>query len=221
MIAAPVTAKYRRRYRAPFTEVNVLAIIPISFQKKESFPSSASSDDRSFLTSICGCREMGYDLDRFVGAVDYELPCQINCVAVLQNPIQRRCEHIFCRDCIHTWIKVREICPAHRQRLTATDLGPPERLLRNFLGRLDIRCDFRKLLKFLLIYTLSEVVRINFVIVAHGSYTTFHIYREFNTSLQTNFFCEKNHVSPCVSNYNYGPHYMLNVCIYRLDFGHG
>lgn len=86
---------------------------------------------------------MGYDLTRFAEHVVDEIQCQI-CTLVLQNPVETPCEHFFCNECINDWLSIEKVCPVDRQPLSTADLKPPCRLLRNLLGRLDIKCDFRK-----------------------------------------------------------------------------
>lgn len=87
---------------------------------------------------------MGYDVERFVGGVmDDELLCQI-CASVLQDAVETPCEHFFCMACIKNWLSIKKICPIDRQPLRKTELRKPSRLLRNLLGKLEIKCDFGK-----------------------------------------------------------------------------
>lgn len=86
---------------------------------------------------------MGYDVTRFIGKVDDEFLCQI-CTLVFENPVETPCEHFFCDECIKDWISVDAVCPVDRQPLTTAYLKTPNRLIRNLLGKLDIKCDFRK-----------------------------------------------------------------------------
>lgn len=86
---------------------------------------------------------MGFDLSRFVVDVDKEFQCQI-CISVLEDPIETPCEHYFCSECINNWLFKHKDCPVDRQPLTTADLARPNRLLRNLLGNLDIKCDFGK-----------------------------------------------------------------------------
>lgn len=85
---------------------------------------------------------MGYDPVRFDCCVDDELKCPI-CCFVLQDAVQApTCEHTFCQDCINEWLSRQSNCPVDRQPLTRLDLKPAPRVLRNFLAKLDIKCDF-------------------------------------------------------------------------------
>ncbi|RWS29207.1 E3 ubiquitin-protein ligase NRDP1-like protein, partial [Leptotrombidium deliense] len=85
---------------------------------------------------------MGYDSMRFVNEVDEELKCPI-CCCVLKDALQAPdCEHTFCNDCINEWLLIQSNCPVDRQPLNKADLKPAPRVLRNFLAKLDIKCDF-------------------------------------------------------------------------------
>lgn len=85
---------------------------------------------------------MGYDPTRFDCPVDDELKCPI-CCFVLQDAVQApNCEHTFCQHCITQWLSHQASCPVDRQPLSRSDLKPAPRVLRNFLAKLDIRCDF-------------------------------------------------------------------------------
>ncbi|CAG2165775.1 unnamed protein product [Oppiella nova] len=85
---------------------------------------------------------MGYDLSRFESEVDDELKCPI-CCSVLEEAVQAPdCEHTFCNDCINEWLQRQTNCPVDRQPLNSTDLKPAPRVLRNFLAKLDIKCEY-------------------------------------------------------------------------------
>ncbi|KOB74352.1 Early girl [Operophtera brumata] len=84
---------------------------------------------------------MGFDIKRFQGDVDEELICPI-CSGVLEDPLQApACEHAFCRACITEWISRQPTCPVDRQAVTASQLRPVPRILRNLLSRLCTTCD--------------------------------------------------------------------------------
>ena len=83
---------------------------------------------------------MGYDVNRFQGDVDEELMCSI-CGGVLEEPVQAPlCEHAFCTACIHEWLNHQSSCPVDRQVITAMQLKPVPRILKNLLSRLTINC---------------------------------------------------------------------------------
>ncbi|XP_072940359.1 E3 ubiquitin-protein ligase NRDP1 isoform X1 [Epargyreus clarus] len=84
---------------------------------------------------------MGFEIKRFQGDVDEELICPI-CSGVLEDPLQApACEHAFCRACITEWISRQPTCPVDRQAVTASQLRPVPRILRNLLSRLCTSCD--------------------------------------------------------------------------------
>ncbi|XP_004927168.1 E3 ubiquitin-protein ligase NRDP1 isoform X2 [Bombyx mandarina] len=84
---------------------------------------------------------MGFEIKRFQGDVDEELICPI-CSGVLEDPLQApACEHAFCRACITEWISRQPTCPVDRQTVTASQLRPVPRILRNLLSRLCTSCD--------------------------------------------------------------------------------
>lgn len=86
---------------------------------------------------------MGFDTARFVFEVDEELYCPI-CRRVLEEPMQSPCDHLFCRECIHGWLAANESCPVDRGSLELIDLRPAVMFISNMLGKLDIKCKFRK-----------------------------------------------------------------------------
>lgn len=51
------------------------------------------------------------------------------------------CEHAFCRHCITEWLCRQPSCPVDRNAITAANLRPVARILRNLLARLCITCD--------------------------------------------------------------------------------
>lgn len=85
---------------------------------------------------------MGYDPNRFVNEVDDELKCPI-CCYVLKDALQApMCEHSYCESCITEWLSIQSNCPVDRNELKRSDLKPAPRVLRNFLAKLEIKCDF-------------------------------------------------------------------------------
>lgn len=92
---------------------------------------------------------MGYDPIQFLSQVDDEFLCSI-CTLVIENPVQTICEHLFCNECILNWLDVTEACPVDGRPLTTKDLSDPNRVLRNMLNKLEIKCDFGKLMAFML-----------------------------------------------------------------------
>jgi hypothetical protein len=65
------------------------------------------------------------------------------CCSVLEDAVQAPdCEHTFCNDCINEWLQRQNNCPVDRQLLNSNDLKPAPRVLRNFLAKLDIKCEY-------------------------------------------------------------------------------
>lgn len=95
------------------------------------------------LNLILQTFNMGYDLVRFIGAIDEEFYCAI-CTMVLEDPQQSPCDHLFCRKCIKDWLVVDNSCPVDRRSLIIDSLKSPARYFLNMMDRLDIKCFFRK-----------------------------------------------------------------------------
>lgn len=100
---------------------------------------------------------MGYDLTRFSGEINDEFICTI-CTLVLENPVQTPCEHSFCDDCIKGWLFMNKTCPVDRRQLTTIELSVPSRVLRNLLNNLNIACDFRETLPYMLLSKLRHPI---------------------------------------------------------------
>ena len=85
----------------------------------------------------------GYDDSRFEKDIDENFHCSI-CHNVLKEP--RMCqnnEHIFCLDCISEHLKVNsETCPECNEHLSLDTLRKAPRVLRNYLSKLKINCDY-------------------------------------------------------------------------------
>ncbi|EDO41995.1 predicted protein [Nematostella vectensis] len=83
---------------------------------------------------------MGYDIERFVGAVNEGLLCCI-CRDVLEEPLMAPCEHSYCSACVLGWLTHYNTCPEDRQSLWPSDLKPIFRYMKNDLDSLKIHCD--------------------------------------------------------------------------------
>ena len=83
---------------------------------------------------------MGYDVDRFLEAVNEGLLCCI-CRDVLEDPVQSHCEHAYCRTCIEAWLVHETTCPEDRKPLSLSGLKTLFRYMKNDLNRLQIRCE--------------------------------------------------------------------------------
>lgn len=86
---------------------------------------------------------MGYDRIRFVAEIEEDFICSI-CNMVLEDPLCSICEHMFCRECIHSWLLQEECCPEDQKKLKVDQLKPPARIVRNLLNKMIIKCDFGK-----------------------------------------------------------------------------
>lgn len=85
---------------------------------------------------------MGYDVTRFQGDVDKDLICPL-CHGVLEEPVQTsHCEHAFCNACIAQWFSQQQTCPVDCSAVTAAQLRPVPRIMRNMLSKLQIACDY-------------------------------------------------------------------------------
>src|ERR1700761_1119345 len=84
---------------------------------------------------------MGYDSSRFTAELSEELLCSI-CSEVLTDAITTACELLFCRQCIMDWLSVNRTCPIDRLYITGRNIRAAPRVIRNLLGKLDIRCDY-------------------------------------------------------------------------------
>ncbi|KAG7326668.1 hypothetical protein KOW79_010069 [Hemibagrus wyckioides] len=83
---------------------------------------------------------MGFELERFSGAVDPDLKCNL-CHKVLEEPLTTPCGHVFCAACVLPWVAQQRSCPAQcRRRVSAQELHhvPP---LKSLVLKLDIRCE--------------------------------------------------------------------------------
>lgn len=86
---------------------------------------------------------MGYELTRFIGEIDEEFLCNI-CTMVIEEAMQSPCDHLFCKECIETWLKTDRSCPVDRGPLDVDNLRSAARFFRNLLEKFLIKCNFRK-----------------------------------------------------------------------------
>ena len=84
---------------------------------------------------------MGYDTGQFEGETPEELICSI-CTGVLARPVTTHCDHLFCSECIHDWLRENNTCPIDRTHLRPCMLKPAPRAIRNLINKLPIFCDF-------------------------------------------------------------------------------
>lgn len=82
---------------------------------------------------------MGFELDRFKGAVDPDFKCNL-CNKVLEDPLTTPCGHVFCAGCVLPWVVQQSSCPVKCQRISTKELNHVLPL-KNLILKLDIKCD--------------------------------------------------------------------------------
>ncbi|XP_077948653.1 E3 ubiquitin-protein ligase PDZRN3-B isoform X3 [Gasterosteus aculeatus] len=82
---------------------------------------------------------MGFELDRFKGAVDPDFKCNL-CNKVLEDPLTTPCGHVFCSGCVLPWVVQQSSCPVKCQRVSAQELNHVLPL-KNLILKLEIKCD--------------------------------------------------------------------------------
>ena len=82
----------------------------------------------------------GYDEERFVTTVNRNFLCLI-CFNVLKDPVLcPRNQHCFCRGCITKHLENSQRCPTCADELTEETLAEPQRMIKDYLNELNIRC---------------------------------------------------------------------------------
>ena len=82
----------------------------------------------------------GYDEERFASTVNRNFLCQI-CFNVLKDPLLcPRNQHCYCRSCITKQLENSQRCPTCADELTVETLTEPNRMVKDFLNELNIRC---------------------------------------------------------------------------------
>ncbi|KAJ8259746.1 hypothetical protein GJAV_G00172950 [Gymnothorax javanicus] len=82
---------------------------------------------------------MGFELDRFKGAVDPDFKCNL-CNKVLEDPLTTPCGHVFCAGCVLPWVVQQSSCPVKCQRISTKELNHVLPL-KSLILKLDIKCD--------------------------------------------------------------------------------
>ncbi|KAM7296434.1 TNF receptor-associated factor 6 isoform X3 [Ixodes scapularis] len=70
---------------------------------------------------------------------DNELTCPI-CRALLREPVECRCRHVFCKDCIMVWLSTNSTCPLCRVSLQGASLVPAHPLIQSMVGNVKVKC---------------------------------------------------------------------------------
>ena len=85
----------------------------------------------------------GYDEERFVTTISRNFLCLI-CFSVLKDPVLcPRNQHCFCRGCITKHLENSRRCPTCADELTEETLIQPQRMVKDYLDELNIRCVYR------------------------------------------------------------------------------
>ena len=82
----------------------------------------------------------GYDEERFVSKINRNFICQI-CFNVMREPVLcPRNQHCFCRSCITKHLENSKRCPTCNDELTEQTLTEPNRMVKDMLNELNVRC---------------------------------------------------------------------------------
>ena len=85
----------------------------------------------------------GYDEERFVTTISRNFLCLI-CFNVLKDPVLcPRNQHCFCRGCITKHLENSQRCPTCADELTEETLTEPNRMVKDYLDELKIRCVYQ------------------------------------------------------------------------------
>ena len=89
----------------------------------------------------CKERKHGYNEERFVATVNRNFLCSI-CHNVLKDPVLcSRNQHSFCRACITKYLETSQRCPTCAEELSVESLAEPQRIVKDYLNELNIRCN--------------------------------------------------------------------------------
>eukprot|EP00467_Chlorarachnion_reptans_P004979 CAMPEP_0114525196 /NCGR_PEP_ID=MMETSP0109-20121206/22282_1 /TAXON_ID=29199 /ORGANISM="Chlorarachnion reptans, Strain CCCM449" /LENGTH=495 /DNA_ID=CAMNT_0001706735 /DNA_START=77 /DNA_END=1561 /DNA_ORIENTATION=- len=96
-----------------------------------------------------------YSQENFVNPVDENFVCSI-CSNVLLKPHSCKKGHVFCYQCISSWIAHKPTCPVDREPLDITGLTPVL-VLDNFISKMQVRCENATIVPDLELEIISEV----------------------------------------------------------------
>lgn len=84
---------------------------------------------------------MLHENDLFNVIVSEEFKCSI-CLCVLREATQLNCEHLFCKECITTFLETSpntKFCPIDRKPASLSDLKPAHVSVRNIISKLEVK----------------------------------------------------------------------------------
>jgi len=85
---------------------------------------------------------MGFDRERFVNlSDDDDFTCAI-CQGIYDRPVITPCRHTYCKECIESWIQIKNSCPLDQKRLRSCDLIQIPYMLQSIINKLLIHCDY-------------------------------------------------------------------------------
>ncbi len=82
----------------------------------------------------------GYPLEWFAEQVDEYLKCGI-CNKVMINPRATSCGHVYCKDCLQSWIEYYGVCPERCGEVELQQLTSPLHIQKRISGLL-VRCKY-------------------------------------------------------------------------------
>ena len=82
--------------------------------------------------------QSGIPTDLFIEDISDEYKCSI-CTDILNDPVQCRAGHMFCRHCVSEWLQNHASCPECRIKISIDSLSD-SRLIRNLISEQQVRC---------------------------------------------------------------------------------
>ncbi|XP_031551619.1 uncharacterized protein LOC116288896 [Actinia tenebrosa] len=82
---------------------------------------------------------MGFKAEQFVKSVDENLFCAI-CHEVFDNPVGSKDGHLFCKDCVHIWLKKNTTCPLLGIGYLSKKYLVPQFTVKGIIDNLEVYC---------------------------------------------------------------------------------